>query len=140
MCFIMSHRTFFACIIVSHLLIICMEEILEFNPIYGCLNATLERISLKKSLKRWEDFIPASTGLSTEKAFQSLQPSLEEIEAFLRAENQPTSASAKWGGETTNLSLVIDPKLRMVWYPIDDRTSSNTMYCTLEHHILPLPR
>lgn len=114
-----------------HLLIICTEESLEFiNPIYGCLNASLRPVSLKKSLKRWEDFIPASTGLSTEKALQSLQPSLEEIQAFLRAENQPASASAsaKWGGETTNLSLVIDPKLHMFWYPIDPRTSSNAMY------------
>ena len=109
----MSHRTFFACIIVPHLLIICIEQSLEYiNPIYGCLNATLKPISLQTSLKPWEDFIPASTGLSTEEAFQNLQPSLEEIEAFLRAENQSTSASAKWGGETTNLSLVIDPKLR----------------------------
>jgi hypothetical protein len=121
----MCCHTFFAGIIVPHLLIICIERRLSFNPIYGCLNATLKPITLQ-SLKTWEDYIPASTGLSTEEAFQHLQPSLKEIEAFLRAENQSTSA--KWGGESTNLSLVIDPKLHMDWYPIDKRTSSNAMY------------
>ena len=98
---------------------------LAINPIYGCLNATLKPIYPQSNLKKWEDYIPASTGLSTEEAFQILQPSSEEVEALLRAENPSTFT---WGGETTNLSLVIDPKLQMVWYPFDYRTSSNAMY------------
>ena len=102
-----------------------IEQRLTMNPIYGCLNATLKPITPQTSLKTWEDYIPTSTGLSTEEAFRILHPSLEEIEALLRAEYPSTSA---WGVETTNLSLVIDPKLRMVWYPINEQTSSNAMY------------
>lgn len=107
-----------------------MPKSLTTHPIYGCLNAKLLPVDRNISQSAWEDFIPSPTGLSPQQASGQLNPTITDIEACLNDDDHPTPL---WGGDATNLALVIDPSCRANWYPLDPRTQCNKMYVRVSY-------
>ena len=56
---------------------------------------------------------------------------MDDIEDFLRDDSD--NPSMKWGGDVTNLALVIDPSCRATWYPYEVATASNKLYLRVSY-------
>jgi hypothetical protein len=94
------------------------------------MNAILTPVRATPNPPSWEDYIPFATGLSHDQAGARLNPSMEDIMNFLNDEND---AVCSWGGDATNLSLVINDDCQNMWYPLDRPTKSKQMYVRVSY-------